>query len=129
MRSRDATAAERFFRKTLKATHSQTPRLINVDKHAAYPSAIAQLKADEQLPQTTQLRQVKYLNNVVEQDHRFIKRLTRPGMGFHSFNTARRTLKGYEAMNMIRKGQIQGVARGDMVTQAEFVCQIFGVAA
>jgi transposase-like protein len=72
----------------LKATHSQTPRLINVDKHAAYPPAIAQLKADEQLPQTTQLRQVKYLNNVVEQDHRFIKRLTRPGMGFHSFNTA-----------------------------------------
>ena len=56
-------------------------------------------------PQATQLRQNKYLNNWVEQDYRFIKRLTKPGMGFHSFNTARRTLRGYEAMNMLRKGQ------------------------
>ena len=80
------------------------------------------------LPETTELRPVKYLNNIVEQDHRFIKRLVNPGMGFGSFNTARQTLRGYEAMNMIRKGQIQGVAKGDIRTQAEFVSQIFGVA-
>jgi transposase-like protein len=66
---------------------------------------------------------------MVEQDHRFIKRLVNPGMGFASFNTARRTLRGYEAMNMIRKGQLQGVAKGDVIDQVEFVCQIFGVAA
>lgn len=81
------------------------------------------------LPETTELRQNKYLNNLVAQDHRFIKRLTLPGMGFHSFNTARRTLRGYEAMNMIRKGQVQGAAKGNIRAQTEFVCQIFGVAA
>lgn len=47
----------------------------------------------------------------MEQDHRFIKRLVNPGMGFGSFNTARRTLRGYEAMNMLRKGQVQGVKK------------------
>jgi transposase-like protein len=103
---RDATAAERFFRKTLNATHTQTPRVLNVDKNAAYPKAIAALTADETLPKTVKLRQNKYLNNLVEQDHRFIKRLVNPGMGFGSFKTARRTLRGYEAMNMLRKGQV-----------------------
>ena len=69
-----------------------------------------------------------YLNNIVEQDHRFIKRLTKPGMGFAAFNSARRTLRGMEAMNMIRKGQVQGVAKGDVRTQLELVSQLFGVA-
>ena len=100
------SSAERFFRKTLNATHTQTPRVVNVDKNAAYPNVFDNLKANETLPETTELRQNKYLNNRIEQDHRFIKRLVNPGMGFSSFNTARRTLRGYEAMNMIRKGQI-----------------------
>jgi transposase-like protein len=126
---RDARAAERFLRKTLSAAHTQTPRVINVDKNAAYPPAVDDLKADEQLPESTQLRQVKYLNNQVEQDHRFIKRLTKPGMGFASFNSARRTLRGIEAMNMIRKGQVQAVETGDVRSQAEFVSQIFGLTA
>ena len=125
---RDATAAERFLRKTLKAAHTQFPRVINVDKNAAYPPAFDDLKASEQLPKTTQLRQVKYLNNRVEQDHRFIKRLTKPGLGFGSFNTARRTLKGFEAMNMIRKGQVQAVKKGDVRAAIELVSQLFGVA-
>jgi transposase-like protein len=77
-----------------------------VDKNAAYPPAINSLTKDKTLPAPTELRPVKYLNNIVEQDHRFIKRLVNPGMGFGSFNTARRTLRGYEAMNMIRKGQL-----------------------
>ena len=85
---RDASAAERFLRKTLHASHTQEPRVINVDKNAAYPPAVDDLKAEEQLGETTELRQVKYLNNLIEQDHRFIKRLTKPGMGFGSFNTA-----------------------------------------
>ncbi len=99
---RDAKAAERFFRKTLDAAHTSSPRVINVDKNAAYPPAIDTLKIDEHLPETTQVRQVKYLNNLVEQDHRAIKKLTKVGMGFKSFNTARQTIKGFEAMNMIR---------------------------
>ena len=76
-----------------------------------------------------ELRQVKYLNNNIEQDHRFIKRLVKPGMGFASFNTARRTLSGYEAMNMIRKAQVKGVEKTDIAAQVKFVAQIFGVAA
>jgi transposase-like protein len=125
---RDAAAAERFLRKTLNASHTQSPRVINVDKNAAYPPAVDHLKADEQLPEATELRQVKYLNNRVEQDHRFIKRLTKPGMGFGSFNTARRTLRGMEAMHMLRKGQVEAVDKGDVRAQIEFVSQIFGVA-
>ena len=86
---RNATAAERFLRKTLNAPHTQFPRVINVDKNAAYIPAVDDLKADEQLSETTELRQVKYLNNRVEQEHRFIKRLTKSGMGFGSFNSDR----------------------------------------
>ncbi len=85
-----------------------------------------ELKADPPLTKTAELRPVKYLNNMVEQDHRFIKRLVNPGMGFSSFNTARRTIRGFEAMNMIRIGQIEGVARGDIQAQVGFVSQIFG---
>lgn len=94
----------RFFGKALRAIHTQLPRVINVDQNAAYPKAIAELKEQEELPELVELRQKKYLNNIVEQDHRWIKRLVKLGMGFDSFNTARRTIRGYEVMNMIRKG-------------------------
>jgi IS6 family transposase len=72
---------------------------------------------------------VKYLNNLIEQDHRFIKRLTKPGMGFFSFETASRTLQGYGAYNMIRKGQLQGVNKGDVRGQVALVARLFGVVA
>jgi transposase-like protein len=62
---------------------------------------------------------------MVEQDHQFIKRLVNPGMGFGSFNPARRTLRGYEAMNTIRKRQIQGVEKGDILSQAEQLRRAF----
>jgi transposase-like protein len=60
--------------------------------------------------------------------HRFIKRLTKPGMGFGSFNSARRTLRGMEAMKMIRKGQVQGLKKGDVRASIELVSQLFGIA-
>ena len=126
---RDAEAAKRFLCKALNAVHTQQPRVINVDKNAAYPKAIEELKEKEELPELVELRQRKYLNNIVEQDHRSIKRLVEPGMGFGSFNTARRTIKGYEIMNMVRKGQIQGVAKGAIKERVLFINQIFGVAA
>ena len=75
-----------------------------------------------------ELRQVKYLNNLIEQDHRFIKRLTKPGMGFFTFETAWRTVQGFEVMNMIRKGQLQGVAKGDVKEQVTLIAKLFGVA-
>ena len=112
---RDGKAAARFFRKVLKAKHTQTPRVITVDKSAAYPVAMDELKEDQTLRVETELRQIKYLNNIIEQDHRNIKRITKPMMGFQSFNTARRTLQGIEAMNMIRKGQVNGIDQGDRV--------------
>ncbi len=127
--TRDAKAAKRFFLKTLAASQSSEPRAINVDKNAAYPKASAELKAEGHLPESCELRQVKYLNNLVEQDHRFIKRLTKPGMGFFSFETAWRTLQGYEIMKMIRKGQLQGVAKGDVRGQMAWVNKLFGMAA
>jgi len=126
---RDAKAAKRFFKKALQARHTSPPRVINVDKNAAYPSAVDDLKEEGLLPEETELRPVKYLNNRVEQDHRRIKRLVKPGLGFSSFNTARRTLKGYEAMAMIRKGQIKTVDREDVTGQISFIHQICGIAA
>ena len=126
---RDAEAAKRFLRKALKAAHNQEPRVITVDKNAAYPKAIDELLAEEELPSSVELRQKKYLNNIVEQDHRGIKRLVKPRMEFGSFNTARRTIKGYEIMNMMRKGQIKRVEKGAVRERVKFINQIFGVAA
>jgi transposase, IS6 family len=85
---RDARAAKRFFRKILKAASHSSPRVINVDKNPAYPPAVEQLKEEGTLPNRTQLRQCKYLNNLIEQDHRFIKRRVTLGLGFFRFNTA-----------------------------------------
>ena len=152
--TRDAEAAKRFFVKALHATVCSAPqarplvaaveepttaagpnttrlvpRVINVDKNAAYPKAIAELKAIGALPESVELRQVKYLNNLIEQDHRFIKRLVKPGLGFFSVETAGRTLQGYEVINMMRKGQVRGVGKGDISGQVTFIASLFGVAA
>jgi IS6 family transposase len=127
--TRDAEAAKHFFSKALGACHTTTPRVITVDKNAAYPKALNELKAEGTVPESSELRQIKYLNNIVEQDHRFIKRLVKPGMGFFSFETAWWTLQGYEVMNMIRKGQIQGVGKGDIMKQVALIASLFGVAA
>lgn len=91
--------------------------------------AIDELKEKKQLSGKVELRQNKYLNNRIEQDHRFIKWLVKPGMGFKSFNTARRTIKGYEIMNMIRKGQIEGVGKRAVKPRVKFIAEILGVAA
>jgi DDE domain len=72
---------------------------------AAFPKALKELKAEGTIAEACELRQVKYLNNLVEQDHRFIKRLVKPGLGFFALETAWRRLQGYEAMHMIRKGE------------------------
>jgi IS6 family transposase len=126
---RNGKAAARFFRKVLKAQHTQAPRVITVDKNAAYPVAIDELREDQTLNAETELRQSKYLNNIVEQDHRNIKRIVKPMMGFKSFNSARRTLSGIEAMNMMRKGQVKGIKQGNSVSQAKFIEAIFEIAA
>jgi transposase-like protein len=105
------------------------PRVINVDMNPSYPKAIAKLKRKGTLPPGCELRPIKYLNNLIEQDHRFIKRRTNPGMGFWSLETARKTLQGYEAMHQLRKGQVNGTTKGDIRSQARLVSRAFGLAA
>jgi transposase-like protein len=127
--TRDADAAERFFRQVLQASHTCTPRVITVDKNAAYPLAFEALQQDGTLPETCFLRQCKYLNNVVEQDHRFVKRRVNPGLGFGAFDTAQRTIQGYEALHRLHKGQIERLTTGDVLAQNRVINQLFGLAA
>ena len=113
----------------MRAEHRRIPFTISVDKNAAYPEAFTSSQDEKILPSDCRLRRVKYLNNVIEQDHRFIKKKVRASQCFKSFNTAERTLEGIEAINMIRKGQVKRLAGSDAQGQAKFVASRFGVAA
>ncbi|NOU75752.1 IS6 family transposase [Paenibacillus sp. LMG 31458] len=124
--NRDMQAAKRFYTKALSSPHNQIPRVITLDKNPAYPPAIQELINEKFLPKETLIRQTKYLNNIVEQDHRFIKKITKPMLGFKTFLTAERTLKGIEAMHMIRKGQ--AVDNSFALSAVEWVNKIFGLA-
>jgi len=126
---RDVSAAKRFFKKLMKAEHRRLPFSINVDKNAAYPEAFSASQVDMIVPKDCKLRRVKYLNNVIEQDHRFIKKKARASQCFKSFYTAERTLEGIEAVNMLRKGQVKKLAGSDAQGQAKFVRSLFGIAA
>jgi transposase, IS6 family len=106
----DAAAAERFLSKALGGANHTHPRVINTDKHAAYPPAIMRLKAEGALEEDCQHRPVQYFNNVLEQDHRAIKRRVSASQYFRSFWGAWRTIAGYEAIHMIRKSQACGSA-------------------
>ena len=79
--------------------------MVNTDKAPTYAGAIAELKAEGKCPQETRHRQVKYLNNVVEADHGKLKLLIRPVRGFKTLKTAYATIKGFEVMRALRKGQ------------------------
>ncbi len=126
---RDVLAAKRFFKKIMRADHRRLPFSINVDKNAAYPDAFTASQQDKVLPFDCKLRRVKYLNNVIEQDHRFVKKRVRAAQCYKSFTTAERTLEGVEAMNMMRKGQVKRISGEDALGQAKFVQSLFAVAA
>ncbi len=126
---RDVSAAKRFFRKMMRADHRRLPFSINVDKNAAYPEAFTSSQDEKILPKDCALRRIKYLNNVIEQDHRFIKKKVRATQCFKSFHTAERTLEGIEAINMIRKGQVKRLSGSDAQGQAKFVISLFRIAA
>lgn len=91
--NRNATSAKRFFRKALKSAHNKQTKVINVDKNIAYPVAVDELKETAKLAENTEFRQIKYLNNIVEQYHRAIKRIIKPMMGFKSFISASKTIQ------------------------------------
>jgi IS6 family transposase len=126
---RDVSAAKRFFTKMMRADHRRLPFTISVDKNAAYPEAFTASQREKVLPHECKLRRVKYLNNIIEQDHRFIKKRVRACLGYRSFDTAERTLQGVEALNMMRKGQVKRLDKSDAVGQAKFVESLFQVAA
>ena len=126
---RDVSAAKRFFMKMMRAEHRRLPFSISVDKNAAYPEAFSTSQEERVVPKDCKLRRVKYLNNVIEQDHRFVKKKVRASQCFKSFHTAERTLEGIEAVNMMRKGQVKRLGGRDAAGQAHFVAGLFGVAA
>ena len=100
---RDAAAARRFFDKAIQ--HSEVPGTVTMDKSGANKASLDQLNKGSKI--LIKIRQVKYLNNIVEQDHRAVKRVTRPMLGFKSFRSAQAVLAGIELIHMIRKGQLR----------------------
>ena len=111
---RDKAAAKRFFDKAMQA--NGVPEKVTMDKSGANKAAIDEINANREKPMV--VRQVKYLNNIVEQDHRAVKRITKPMLGFKSFQSAKNILAGIELMHMIRKGQIM-MEGADKMSYAE----------
>ena len=106
---RDKAAARRYFEKAID--RNGAPGTVTMDKSGANLAALQAINAERETP--VKVRQVRYLNNIVEQDHRAIKRRVRPMLGFKDFRCARIILSGIETMHMISKGQMKdgGVTR------------------
>jgi len=102
-KKRDQKSAKKFFIKAI--SNNGLPEKINIDKNGSNLSAIKSYNAENQT--NIEIRQVKYLNNIVEQDHRSIKRIVRGMHGFKSFQSASITLNGIEMVRMIKKGQTE----------------------
>jgi putative transposase len=112
---RDEQAAKRFLTKAIR--RHGVPEKITIDGSAANEAAIKSY--NEAHGTAIEIRKVKYLNNIVEQDHRGVKRVTRPMLGFKSFNAAQDTLVGIELMHMLKKKQIVVEAGDESLTAAE----------
>ena len=106
---RDNAVARKFFKKALNAKHNQRPRVITTDKYPATEIAIMEETYYGDISCTTEHRKCKYLNNIIEQDHRFIKKKIDPMLGFKTLDSAERTIAGIEIMHMIHKGQIEEI--------------------
>jgi IS6 family transposase len=125
--NRDRVAAKGFLQLALSGRNR--PRVINVDGHPAYPGVIDELRKSGELSQRCRCRPSQYMNNVIEQDHRFVKKRVVASQWFRSVEGALKTIAGYEAMNIIRKGQIRWLAKGDIVGQTRFIERTLGLAA
>lgn len=113
----------------MRAEHRRLPLTTGTDKRASYPEALASSVEEKILPKDCELRRAKYLNSVIGQDHRAIRRRWRAMQCFRSFRTAERTLEGIEALHMMGKGQVKRLDGTDAAGQAKFVEGLFGVAA
>jgi IS6 family transposase len=126
---RDAAAAKRLFRQALSDRSHPQPRVINTDQAPIYGSAILDIKKEGILRRRCRHRPVQYLNNILEQDHRAIKRRVKAKQNFREFQAARRTIAGYEAIHMIRKGQARWVSGKDVCRQNQFIDKLFDLPA
>ena len=126
---RDAGAAKRLLRQALSDPSHPQPRVINTDLAPIYGSAIPDIQKEGTLRRRCRHRPVQYLNNILEQDHRAIKRRVNAKQGFREFEAARRTIQGYEAMNMIRKGQVRWVGKTKVRRQIRFIHKLFELVA
>jgi transposase, IS6 family len=124
---RDARAAQQFLSKLLATANHPRPRVINVDGNPAYPHAVNRLKHEGRLGQRCRCRTSPYLNNIIEQDHRALKRRINAKQGFRSLAGAKRTIAGYEVMHMIRKGQVRWLLQGDVGAQVLFINLTLGL--
>ena len=127
--TRNTKVAKRFLGKALKGWKDwELPEVLNTDKAPTYAAAIAELKAEGRCPKETRHRQVKYLNNVVEADHGKLEQLIRPVRGFKTMKTAYATIKGFEVMRAVRKGQARAFSvQGGIIGEARIVEGAFGV--
>jgi putative transposase len=114
--TRDTKAAFRFLKKAIE--QNGKPSLVNIDQSGANQAGLKQYNRDYK--KRIKIGQCQYLNNIIEQDHRRIKRLTRPMLGFKNFPTAQRTLAGIEIMAMIRKGQLKRSLRNEKTPAEQF---------
>jgi len=106
-----------------------SPRVINVDGNPSYPKVVTELKQEGKLRRRCGCRVCPYLNQIVDPDHRAIKRRVNASQGFRSFHGARRTIQGYEAVHMIRKGQVRWLPKGDVLGLLLFLNEILGLIA
>src|SRR5215207_895190 len=102
----DVSTAERCIKKMTRADHRGLPFSISVVTNAAQPEASTSSPEEKVLPRGCILRRAKYLNDMIEPDHRFIKKKVRASQCLKSFHTAGRTLEGIEAVSRMRKGQV-----------------------
>jgi IS6 family transposase len=127
--TRSTAAAKRFLGKALNGLkHWELPRVVNTDKAPTYAAVLAELKKEGKCPEDTVHRQAKYLNNVVEADHGKLKQLIRPVRGFKTLKTAYATIKGFEVMRALRKGQAGAFnLTHDICGEARIVERAFGL--
>ena len=127
--TRNTKAAKRFLGKALNGWKDwELPEVGITDKAPTYAAAIAELEAEGKCPKETRHRQVKYLNNVVEADHGKLEQLIRPVRGFKTMKTAYATLKGFEVIRALRKGQARAFAlQGGIISEARIVERASGV--
>jgi len=125
-KTRNQKAAKLFLGKLSRLRRSAEPRTLTVDRHPSYPAALSQLQSEGKYL-NVELRQSKYLNNIIEQDHRRIKWKARHSMGYFSYKTAFNTIRGIETMHMLFKGQLYHLMDKSSLSIKKFINRQFGL--